>query len=119
MGTSPRKDYAAGAVIAPGNKTMKRVNSMNAPASMQATGHDKHPDKHIEITSDNLDSLATGTRVLVGNDEGRIKTVNNHIDGYLEDILVSYSILDSKETRDVGYTKQEILDTSVFFLVTP
>lgn len=119
MGASPRKDYGSGAIVAENNETMKRVNYQNTPYSVQATGHDKVVDNYIPITSENLDALTTNTRVLLGNQEGYIKTVTD-TGGSAPLVSAVVSVLDKQKNEiNTTYLKAELLALPNFFLVNP
>ncbi len=114
MGASPRKDYGAAAVVPLSNPTVKRVMTQNAPFSIQATGHDLVPGKHIPLTSENLDALVTGTRVLDVPQEKYVKAVTSNL-GVLTSADIGHRN-DKGEEVVKTYTKAELLASTTIFL---
>ena len=118
MGASARKDYGSGAIVPENNETMKAINWINSPYSIQATGHDKVKDNLIEINSDNLDALAVNTRVLLGNKPGYVKTVTDTPGPPLVSAVIT--VLDKEKNEvDTTYTKAELLALGNLYLVSP
>ena len=121
MGASTRKDYGSDAIVAENNETMKQVNTVNSPYSVQATGHDKVKANYIPVTSENLDALADNTRVLLGNKEGYVKsTLLSTGDTAPPLVSAVITVLDKTKTEiDTSYTKAELLALGNLFLVSP
>ena len=115
MAKMERKDYGADAIVSPSNPTVKRVNTQNSPYSTQATGHDLPNSKLIPLNSENLDALVTGTRVLDGQLEKTVKTVNK-TSNVLDDAVISYIDAYTGEEVTKTYTKNELLASSTIFL---
>jgi hypothetical protein len=128
MARTQRKDYAADAVVDPSNETVKRVNFMNTPFSVQATGLDlpqvdsSSPAQDraglIEINSANLDAMVLNTRVLQGNREGFVSAINKPV-GTLIDLDITFPKQGQDEEVTVKYTKAEILVSPDLFFTTP
>tara|TARA_R110000772_G_scaffold19922_2_gene55391 strand:+ start:20991 stop:21362 length:372 start_codon:yes stop_codon:yes gene_type:complete len=118
MSASARKDYGAGAVIDPSQETVKRINNMNNPYSVQQLGLDKSDDngaspKYIAITSESLDALTANTRVLLGNREGVVKSVNTPVATLVDCVI---TIRDKEKVDiDTTYTKAELLASPIIF----
>lgn len=85
------------------NGVLKRVNHMNAPSSIQASGADnfgyeanKADDRVEEITTETeFNTLTTRQRVLFGNKEGWIKTVTastSIVIAYLDEVKAEQTI---------------------------
>lgn len=113
MGASPRKDYGAAAIVPASNPTVKRVNTLNAPFSIEDTGHGIVKEKFIPMTSENLDALVTGTRVLDPPQEKYVKTVTKAA-GVLTSAVIGH--LYNGEEVVKTYTKSELLTSSTIFL---
>lgn len=128
MGATTRKDYGSNAIVSPSNPTMRAIGNINAPYSVQATGHDKNvtganSGNVIDITSANLDVLAVNTRVLQGNRIGYVKSVVIGEDPDPE-VLETCTIrflgdLGEEDAIDVDYTKDELLASDNLILVSP
>jgi hypothetical protein len=126
MARIPRKDYAADAVVPSNNEVLKRINNINSPYSVQATGLDLTPAdsrpsaraKAIELNSANLDALALNTRVLQGNRAGYVKAINKPASTLID---ADIAFIQEGEGTEVveKYTKQELLDSDNIVLTTP
>jgi len=111
-----RNDYASDAIVPVSNETMKRVNTMNTPYSVQQLGLDKHPEQYIPVTSENLDAIVPNTRVAQGNIEKVVKTVNLTV-GAAPLISVVLMYLDDTDTEVTEtWTKAELLASGNVFL---
>ena len=117
MGEIPRKDYNEAAVVNPANEVIKRVNTMNAPESFQASGLQFHPDKHIKINDENIESLARGTKVYDGNKAGYIKSVTTGGDPVaFVSAVFAYTKPGTGEEITETMTKQDFLNSTSMFL---
>lgn len=112
MGSIPRKDYGEAAIVKDSNPVMKRVNSMNAPHSIQATGADKMEGKVVAITTvAEFNALTPYQRVLLGNREGYIKTVT-------ASTSLVYAVKDQeKEEELTTLTVQQVIDSGNLFIL--
>lgn len=142
MGEMSRKDYGANAIVDQTSETMRRVNSMNAPFSIEATGHDHLKKNLVSITDEaSLETLKTGMRVLTGNRQGYIKSIATVSDGeedptqIFSSMVVSFPAASGTYTdkdndgdidpelpvQDVTYTKAFLLAGigEAFFIVNP
>jgi hypothetical protein len=117
MGKMPRKDYAGSADVAKNNETLKRVNTQNAPASLQATGHTLTPDRKIPMTADNIDAIVTGDRILDVSREKYVKTVNKTVDT-VDSIVVTFKH-EQGQFKDETYTRAELLASGTLFIAAP
>lgn len=110
MSSISRKDSKQ--IIAENNNTMKRVNFMNTPYSVQSTGADKIEGKVIEVTTETLfNALSTRQRVLMGNKEGHIKTITESTSL----VITTYDL--EKNEINTTYTMAQVLSSgNLFFL---
>ena len=117
MSAIARKDYGAGAIVDASLETVKRVNSMNNPYSVQQLGLDKSgPPKYAAITSASLDALPANTRVLLGNREGVVTSVNTPVATLVDCVI---TIFDKTKTAiNTTYTKAELLASPTIFFAT-
>lgn len=84
--------------VADNNQTLKRVNFMNTPYSVQSTGADKKDGRIKVVDSEAVfNTIATRTRVLWGNREGYIKSI-------IASTSLVFTWLD-KEKEEVNTTK--------------
>lgn len=142
MGEMSRKDYGSNAIVDQTSETMRRVNSMNAPFSIEATGHEHLKKNLVSITDEaSLETLKTGMRVFNGNRQGYIKTITTASDGeepptqIFSSMVVSFPAASGTYTdtdddgdidpelpvHDVTYTKASLLAGigETFFIVNP
>lgn len=117
MGKMPRKDYDGAKNVPANNEVLKRVNTQNAPASLQATGHDLTPDRQIPMTAENIDALVTGQRLLDVSREKFISVVNK-TETNVDDIeVIFYDVKGTKVTE--AYTRAELMASSTLFIAKP
>jgi hypothetical protein len=115
MAKMQRKDYAAAAVVDHSQETLKRVHTMNTPFSVQSLGLHHNKEKHIPVTSENVDALETNTRYIEGNVEGYVKTVTQ-FEGATTEVVFGY-LKDGEEVTKT-LTKDELLDSQTIFFTT-
>ena len=115
MGASARKDYGEDAIVLPSNPTVKRVHTLNAPFSVQATGHDLPNAKLIPLNSENLDALEPGTRVLDVQIEKYVKSVDK-TDDVLNSAVIGHTDQYTGEEVVETYTKDDLLRSTSIFL---
>lgn len=89
----------------PNNETVKRVNHMNSPYSVQATGNDLVEGRlHPVRTEAEFNALATRQRVLLGNEQGWLKTVTASTS------LVFVTLDNLKQEQLTTLTMAEVID---------
>lgn len=113
MGATTRKDSQQ--KIADNNETMKRVNFMNSPYSVQGTGADKMEGRIKAITDvTSFNTLTTRQRVLLGNKEGYLKTVTKTVDS---ESLVYVTLNDEKEEVETTLTMAQVIASGSLFVL--
>jgi len=113
--SSQRKDYGSDAIVEEGNKTMRRVDHVNSPNSVEATG-----SENVKQVIENYDDIQVGDRLLKGNNEEIVSAVNK-TNEVLDDIETEYrdgTVNDPLEDEVVttAYTKAE-LEAATFSIV--
>lgn len=117
MGATARKDYGSDAIIADNNETLKRVNTMNTPYSVQASGVDKIDGRLQVIDSTTADSITARQRVLWGNKEGYIKSVTLGADPFpLVSCVIAYLDKEKVEVTQTFTKAQLIAEHSLFII---
>ena len=113
MGAISRKDPQQ--KISENNKTMKRINNVNSPYSIQATGADKMEGRIKAITDvTSFNTLTTRQRVLLGNKEGYLKTVTKTVDN---ESLVYVTLNDLKEEVETTLTMAEVIASGNLYIL--
>ena len=117
MGKMPRKDYNGAADVAAHNEVLKRVNTQNAPYSVQATGHDLTPKRSADaaMTSENIDALVAGDRLLDANRIKHVKTATKNL-GVLTTAVLIYKDYETGEEIEQSYTKDQLLKSKSLFI---
>ena len=117
MSAIARKDYGAGAIVDASLETVKRVNNMNNPYSVQQLGLDKSGlPKYQALSSAGLDALTANTRVFFGNREGVVASVNTPVATLVDCVIRIYD--KTKTAIDTTYTKAELLASPTIFFAT-
>lgn len=98
--------------VADNNETLKNVNMLNTPYSLQGTGADKIEGRVLLIdTETKFNALTTRQRVLFGNKEGHIKTVTASTS------IVITTFTPNKVAIDTTYTMAQIIASGSLFIL--
>jgi hypothetical protein len=73
MGEMLRKDYGSNAIVPVNNEVVKQVNNLNTPFSIQQLGAERS-GHYIPSDEISFATIVPNTRVLVGNQEGLVKS---------------------------------------------
>lgn len=98
--------------VSDNNETLKNVNMLNTPYSLQGTGADKIEGRVLLIdTETKFNALTTRQRVLFGNKEGHIKTVTASTS------IVITTFSPTKTAIDTTYTMAQIIASGSLFIL--